>query len=71
MAESIKQLSSVRIKFSLDMVDGKLKTKSKTFSNLKNDATNDDVYSVCTSIANLCEYDLIDIIKQDYTSLRD
>ena len=33
-----KNPSSLRIKLDLGMIDGKTKTKSKTFSNLKHDA---------------------------------
>ena len=45
-----KNPSSLKIKLDLGMVDGKTKVRSKTFSNLKHDATSQNVYDVAESL---------------------
>ena len=45
--------SSLRIKLDLGMEDGKTKVRSKTFSNLKHDATAQDVYDVAEALIEL------------------
>lgn len=62
-------LSSLRIRFDLGEVLGKTKTKSKTFSNLKHTALEQDVFDVANALIGLQSHDLLEIIKQDYTSL--
>ena len=53
-----KNPSSLKIKLDLGMVDGKTKVRSKTFSNLKHDATSQNVYDVAESLMALQEYDV-------------
>ncbi|WP_289293659.1 DUF1659 domain-containing protein [Romboutsia ilealis] len=64
-----KNPSSLRIKLDLGMVDGKTKTKSKTFSNLKHDAAAQDVYDVAESLMALQEYTVLETAKIDNTTL--
>lgn len=67
----VKGLSSLKIKLSLGTVDGKAKTKIKSFSYLKNSATTQDAYDVATALMSLQEYSVLDIVKQDNTSLNE
>ena len=64
-----KNPSSLKIKLDLGMVDGKTKVRSKTFSNLKHDATSQNVYDVAESLMALQEYDVLATIKIDNTTL--
>ena len=61
--------SSLRIKLDLGMEDGKTKVRSKTFSNLKHNATAQDVYDVAEALIELQEYDQLEIAKIDNTTL--
>lgn len=58
-----KNPSSLRIKLDLGIVDGKTKVRSKTFSNLKHDATSQNVYDVSEGLMTLQEYDVLETIK--------
>ena len=64
-----KNPSSLKIKLDLGMVDGKTKVRSKTFSNLKHDACAQNVYDVAESLMALQEYDVLETIKIDNTTL--
>ena len=64
-----KNPSSLKIKLDLGMVDGKTKVRSKTFSNRKHDATSQNVYDVAESLMALQEYDVLETIKIDNTTL--
>ena len=61
--------SSLRIKLDLGMEDGKTKVWSKTFSNLKHDATAQDVYDVAEALIGLQEHEKLEIAKIDNTTL--
>ena len=61
--------SSLKIVLDLGLVDGKAKTRSKSFSNLKHDAVLQDVYDVGVALMGLQKHDVIDIIKVDNTTL--
>ena len=61
--------SSLRVKLDLGMVNGKTKVRSKTFSNLKHNASSQDVYDVCESLMALQEYAVIETAKIDNTTL--
>lgn len=65
----IKNPSSLRIKLSLGIVDGKVKTRSKSYSYLKHNANLQDVYDVGEALMALQEHDVTDIIKIDNTIL--
>ena len=64
-----KNPSSLRVKLDLGMVDGKTKTKSKTFSNLKHNANTQDVYEVAQRLMALQEYEILEVAKIDNTTL--
>ena len=64
-----KNPSSLKIKLDLGMVDGKTKVRSKTFSKLKHDADAQNVYDVAESLMSLQEYDVLETIKIDNTTL--
>lgn len=64
-----KNPSSLKIKLDLGMVDGKTKVRSKIFSNLKHDADAQNVYDVAESLMSLQEYDVLETIKIDNTTL--
>ncbi|QJA08380.1 DUF1659 domain-containing protein [Romboutsia sp. CE17] len=64
-----KNPSSLKIVLDLGLVDGKAKTRSKSFSNLKHDAVLQDVYDVGVALMGLQKHDVVDIIKVDNTTL--
>ena len=63
--------AGLRLKFDLGKDDstGKTKVKSKTFSNVKYNASNEDVYAVALALESLQEYQVIEIAKIDNTTL--
>lgn len=65
----LKNPTSLRIRLDLGMVDGKTKTKSKTYSNVRTDVNAQDLFDVADALVGLQVYDVMEIIKQDYTSL--
>lgn len=69
--KELKNPSSLKLKFDcgLDDSTGKTKVKSKTFSNIKHDASADNVYQVGEAIASLQNHDLLEVIKLDNTTL--
>ena len=64
-----KNPSSLRVKLDLGMVNGKTKVRSKTFSNVKHNASAQDVYDVCESLMELQEHAVIETAKIDNTTL--
>ena len=64
-----KNPSSLKIKLDLGMVDGKTKVRSKTFSNLKPNASAQNVYDVAESLMSLQKHDVLETIKVDNTTL--
>ncbi len=64
-----KNPSSLRIKLDLGMVDGKTKVRSKTFSNVKHNASAQNVYDVAESLMELQEYTVLETAKIDNTTL--
>lgn len=70
MATEIKNSSSLKLQFNRgNDLNGKPIIGSKTFSNLKEEATSDDVLAIANAIGDLQKHDLYDIIKIDYTSI--
>lgn len=63
--------AGLRLKFDLgkDDLTGKTKVKSKTFSNVKYNASNEDVYEVASAIESLQEYPVLEVTKIDNTTL--
>ncbi len=61
-----KNPSSLKMRFDCGKNDnGKVIVKSKSFSNVAPDATNDKVYEVAEIIASLQDHDLIEAMKID------
>ena len=66
-----KNPSSLRVKLDAGLNDstGKTIVKSRTYSNLKHDANNQDVYDVAQALKALQDYPVIEVLKQDSTTL--
>jgi hypothetical protein len=65
---SSKNPSGLKLKYYCGKNDeGNAITKSKTYSNLKPNADEEDVYEVGVKIASLSEYTLSDLMKIDTT----
>lgn len=65
-----KYASSLKLKFDCGMNDdGKTVIKSRTYSNVKADATSQDVFDVARALVDLQIHDNIEILKQDNTVL--
>lgn len=52
-----------------EILDGKTKVKSKTFSSVKPDASAQNVYEVAEALMELQEYSTIEVAKIDNTTL--
>ena len=63
--------SSLKVKLDAGMDDltGNTIVKSKTFSNLKHNANNQDVYDVAEALMGLQDYSVLEVLKQDSTTL--
>lgn len=64
-----KNPSTLKVKLDLGIVNGKTKTKIKSFTNVKPSATAEEVYYVAESLMSLQNHNILDIIKQDNTSI--
>ena len=66
-----KNLSGLKIRFDcgMDDVTGKTKVKSKTYSNVDPEATDDDVYAVGSVIASLQNNTLLEVAIIGNTTL--
>lgn len=65
-----KNQSSLKIKFDCGLNnEGRSIIKSRTYSNLKPNAQAIDVYNVANALASLQKNRVLDILKQDSTSL--
>ena len=70
MATEIKNASSLKLQFNKGLgSNGKAVRGSKTFSNLKESSSADDILSVANAIGELQKHDLYDVVKIDYTSI--
>ncbi|CEH34390.1 DUF1659 domain-containing protein [Romboutsia lituseburensis] len=71
MAISTKNPSGLKLKFQTgtDPITQKVIVKTKTYSNLKPSASNDDVYEVGEILASLQGHSLLEIAKIDNTTL--
>ncbi|MGL5711972.1 MAG: DUF1659 domain-containing protein [Paraclostridium sp.] len=73
MAESIveiKNASSLRMRFDCGLDnDGKSITKSRTYSNVKPTALPLDIYNVADALASLQKHSVLEVLKQDSTTL--
>ena len=66
-----KNPTSLRMKFDLglDETTNKTKVKSKTYSNIRPQASSQDIYDVATKIESLQEYAAIEICRIENTTL--
>ena len=66
-----KNPTSLRMKFDLgfDAVTNKTKVKSKTYSNVRHNATSQDIYDVAITLQALQKYEVIEICKIENTTL--
>ena len=65
-----KNASSLKLKFDCGLNDdGKTVIKSRTYPNVKADATSQDVFDVARALVDLQIHDNIEILKQDNTVL--
>ena len=71
MAIVTKNPTSLKLRFDcgIDDTTGKTKTKSKTYSNIKHSASNDDIYAVADAIASLQKHDLLEVARIDNSTL--
>lgn len=70
MAVSTKNPSSFRIKLDCGMGEnGKSIIRSKTFTNVKHDATIDNIDAVANALIGLQDHDRFELMKIDYTSI--
>lgn len=65
----VKNPSTLKVKLDLGIIGGKTKTKIKSFSNVNPNASAEDIYYVADALMSLQEHNVIDVIKQDNTSL--
>ena len=66
----IKNFSSLRLKFDCGLGEnGRSLIRSRTYSNLKNDAKALDVFNVANAIASLQKHSVLDVVKVDNTTL--
>ena len=63
--------SSLRVKLDAGLNDstGNTIVKSKTYSNLKYNANNQYVYDVAQALMGLQDYPVLEVLKQDSTTL--
>ena len=63
--------AGLRLKFDLgkDEFTNKTKVKSKTYSNIKPEATSQAIYDVATALEGLQEFSVLEVVKIDNTTL--
>ena len=71
MAIVTKNPSSLKLRFDCGISEttGKTITKSKTFSNVRPNASTDSVYEVGVALGSLQKYDVLEIAKVDNSTL--
>ena len=71
MAIVTKNPSSLKLRFDcgINETTGKTITKSKSFSNVKPNASTDSVYEVGVTLGSLQKYDVLEIAKVDNSTL--
>ncbi|MBU5255572.1 DUF1659 domain-containing protein [Tissierella praeacuta] len=67
--ENVKEKLSLKLEIDGGMVNGKQKTLSKTFSQIKTTADDTNLYTAATAIANLQEKSLLKVQKVETTTL--
>ena len=67
---AVKNPSTLKIKFNHGSDNnGKAIIRSKSFSNVKADASDDNLYAVTKALVALQDHDLYDVLKIDNTAL--
>ena len=63
--------AGLRLKFDLgkDEITNKTKVKSKTYSNIKPEATSQAIYDVATALEGLQEFPVLEVAKIENTTL--
>lgn len=71
MAIQTKNPSGLKLRFDCGINDltGKTKVKTKTFSNVRPEASIDSLFEVGNKLANLQKHDLLEIAKIDNSTL--
>ena len=71
MAIQTKNPSGLKLRFDCGINDltGKTKVKTKTYSNVRPEASIDDLFEVGNKLANLQKHDLLEIAKIDNSTL--
>ena len=71
MAIVTKNPSGLKLRFDCGINDltGKSIVKSRTFSNVRPNASNEDVYNVGVALASLQKYEVLEILKIDNATL--
>ena len=66
-----KNPTSLRMKFDLglDETTNKTKVKSKTYSNIRPEASSQDIYDVAVKLKSLQEYEVLEICMIENTTL--
>ena len=59
----------VRLDAGINPETGKAIVKSKTYSNLKPEALEQDAYDVAQALMGLQDYAVLEVLKQDYVSI--
>ncbi|SHK67888.1 DUF1659 domain-containing protein [Tepidibacter formicigenes] len=66
----IPKESLIKLTFSLGLDEhGKEILRKKSLSHVKNDATDDNIYYVAKGISGLQQHTLMDVVRQDNSSL--
>ena len=69
-ASEVAQMSTLRIKYDCGLGDnGRTIVKTRSFSNVKNDAKVVDVYNVAEILNGLQKHDVLSVVKIDNTEL--
>lgn len=66
---TMKEAVILKLEFDAGLVDGKQKVKSKSFSKIKTNVVDDNLYGTATSIASLQEESLLNVKRIETTSL--
>ena len=63
--------AGLRLKFDLgkDELTNKTKVKSKTYSNIKPEATSQAIYDVATALEGLQEFPVLEVVRIENTTL--
>jgi len=66
---SVKEKTTLKLELDAGTVNGKQKVKSKSFNNVKTDATDESLHEVATTLAGLQQNDLLNVKRVEETLL--